>query len=294
MRRMESRSNCSKSCFASVLLGISIILLLTPAHAFGEIGYFEHDGVTYYRTFLQHPDNQDARVELYWTQPDGEERNPAILFIHGHQWPERPGGLDYIQYGRLARIRDKGYVAAAVSQPGYGESDGPPDFCGPFTQKAVLAAIRFLRKQPFVNPDKIGLMGYSRGAIVASMVATKDTRLAAVALAAGMYDVKSGYPTGIRVFDRNIRREAGTSDEAFKARSAVHHAERIKSPILLLHGAQDNRISVEQAEQFAEKLKAHDIPLVLQIFYWHGHRLPRGEMYGSWVYPFFEQHLKSN
>lgn len=294
MRRMESRFNCSKSCFASVLLGISIILLLTPAHAFGEIGYFEHDGVTYYRTFLPHPDNPDARVELYWTQPDGEERNPAILFIHGHQWPERPGGLAYIEYRRLARIRDKGYVAAAVSQPGYGESDGPPDFCGPFTQKAVLAAIRFLRKQPFVDPDRIGLLGYSRGATVASMVATQDTRLAAVALAAGTYDLKSRYPTGLRRLDANIEREAGTSDEAFRARSAVHHADRIKSPILLLHGAEDKRISVEQAEEFAEKLKALDVPVVLQIFQWHGHRLPIREMYNSWVYPFFEKHLESN
>lgn len=294
MRRMESRFNCSKSCFASVLLGISIILLLTPAYAFGEIGYFEHEGVTYYRTFLPHPDNPDERVELYWTQPDGEERYPAILFIHGHQWPERPGGLAYIEYGRLARMRDKGYVAAAVSQPGYGESNSDKDFCGPIAQKAVLAAIRFLRKQPFVDPDRIGLLGYSRGAIVASMVAAQDTRLAAVVLAAGMYDFNSGFPTGLRGLDRNIRREAGTSDEAFKARSAVHHADRIKSPILLLHGERDNRISSEQAKEFAEKLKAHDVPVVLQIFYWHGHRLPRGEMYNSWVYPFFQEHLQSN
>ena len=284
----------SKHGLSLVLFSIAFLLLLTPACAIGETSSFTEDGITYHRTFLPHPDKWYGQVELYWTRPAEEARHPAIIFIHGHQWPKRPGGMIYITRDRLARTVEKGYVAAAVSQPGYGKSGGVRDFCGPDTQKAVLAAIRFLRKQPFVNPDKIGLMGYSRGAIVASMVAAQDTRLAAVALAAGMYDLKSGYPTGLRGLDKNIRREAGTSDKAFKARSALHHANRIKSPILLLHGEEDNRISSEQAKQFASKLKAHDVPVVLQIFYWHGHRLPRGEMYGSWVYPFFEKHLKSN
>ncbi len=70
-----------------------------------------------------------------------------------------------MQVGRLGIMASRGYVAAAVSQPGYGNSTGPPDFCGPVTQSAALDAIGFLRRQAFVNPNKIGLYGYSRGAI---------------------------------------------------------------------------------------------------------------------------------
>lgn len=76
----------------------------------------------------------------------------------------------------------RGYGAAAVFQPGYGNSDGAPHFCGPFTQDAVLVAIDFLRNKTFVNPNKVVLFGYSRGAIAASMVATKDQNLAPVIL----------------------------------------------------------------------------------------------------------------
>jgi dipeptidyl aminopeptidase/acylaminoacyl peptidase len=85
-------------------------------------------------------------------------------------------------------MASRGYVAAALSQPGYGHSDGPSDFCGPFTQDAVVVAIDFLRNQSFVDPNKVVLYGYSRGAIVASMVATKDPKLAAVVLGAGAYN----------------------------------------------------------------------------------------------------------
>jgi len=118
-------------------------------------------------------------------------------------------------------MASRGYVAAAVSQPGYGHSDGPPDFCGPFTQEAVLGVIDFLRTMPVVQPQKIALYGYSRGAIVASMVATQDPQLAAVVLGAGAYDFFRWYPTPLPGINANIEREAGTSAEAFRARSAI-------------------------------------------------------------------------
>ena len=89
---------------------------------------------------------------------------------------KRPGGRLYVMRRHLDRMVARGYVAAAVSQPGYGASDGPPDFCGPFTHKAVLAALAFLRTKSFVKADKIALFGYSRGAIVAGVWSPPRTR----------------------------------------------------------------------------------------------------------------------
>jgi dipeptidyl aminopeptidase/acylaminoacyl peptidase len=99
------------------------------------------------------------------------------------------------------------------------------------------------------------LFGYSRGAIVAAMVATLDPRLAAVVLGAGAYDFFTWRPT-LPGISRNLSAEAGTSAEAFMARSAIYHVQQIRAPILLLHGTADERIPVQQAEAFAEKLKA--------------------------------------
>ena len=88
------------------------------------------------------------------------------------------------------------------------------------------------------------------------MVATQDQRLAAVVLGAGAYDFFKWYPTSLFGINKNIEMEAGTSTEAFKARSSIYHIDKIRSPILLLHGARDGRIPVDQAEAFAERLKS--------------------------------------
>jgi dipeptidyl aminopeptidase/acylaminoacyl peptidase len=251
----------------------------------------DKSGSVVHRELLEHPKDRGKKVEVFWTQPAGEGPRPAVLLIHGHQEEVRNGGEAFVKTGRLRIMASRGYVAASVSQPGYGNSDGPPDYCGPFTQDAVLAATDFFRSKAFVNPSKVALYGYSRGAIVASMVATKDPQLAAVVLGAGAYDFFSWYPTGIRGIDANIRQEAGTSDEAFRVRSATYHLGKIKAPVLLLHGAQDERIPVRQAEAFADKLKTNGIAVKLRIFPNAAHGIPIGEQYRE-IYPFLEQSLR--
>ena len=237
---------------------IPVLLLLVGCAAIAAIEegqLVDRGGWVVRRDFLPHSKDANKRIEIFWTKPAGDGPYPALLLIHGHQEQIRNGGEAFVRTGRLGILARQGYVAASLSQPGYGNSDGPPDYCGPFTQDAALVALDFLRKQPFVNPNKVALYGYSRGAIVAGMVATRDPKLAAVVLGAGAYDFFSWYPTTLRGIEANVQREAGTSAEAFKARSAIYHIDKIKSPILLLHGTQDERIPVGQAEVFLRNLK---------------------------------------
>ncbi len=49
----------------------------------------------------------------------------------------------------------KGWLTVALSQPGYGKSDGPSDFCGPRTQNAARAVIDHVRKMEFIKKKSI-------------------------------------------------------------------------------------------------------------------------------------------
>ena len=184
-------------------------------------------------------------------------------------------------------------VGSTAAQPGYGNSDGPPDYCGPLTQDAALAALARLRAKPFVDPDRVAVFGYSRGATVAAMVATRDARLAGVILGAGAYDFFTWYPTRIGGIDHNIATEAGTSAAAFRARSALHHADRIRSPVLILHGERDELVPVAQAQAFAARLGAAGVPYRLKVFPDAAHGIPVGDLYRE-VYPFLARVLASS
>lgn len=266
--------------------GFALAVLVLAGCAAVEPGALtDRGGWVIQREFLQ---QQGRKIELFWARPAGERRAPVVLFIHGHQEGPRNGGEIFVTSGRLGIMARQGYVAASLSQPGYGNSDGPPDFCGPVTQDAVLAAIEHLRAKAFVDPGKVVLYGYSRGAIVAAMVATRDAKLAAVVLGAGAYDFFSWYPTPLRGIDANIEREAGTSAAAFRARSALQHAERIRVPVLLLHGERDERVPVRQAQAFAAQLAARGAAVTLRIFPNTTHGIPVGDQFRE-VYPFLDR-----
>jgi dipeptidyl aminopeptidase/acylaminoacyl peptidase len=286
MARIAMRGDSLLRC-----LGSTILFLAAGCAPVQPGTLVDREGWSVRREFLPHPQDKNRKIEVFWTKPAGEGPYPAVLFVHGHQEEIRDGGGLYVRTGRLATLARRGYVAASLSQPGYGYSDGPADFCGPFTQEAALAALAFLRQQHFVRPDKVALYGYSRGAIVAAMAATRDPRLAALVLGGGAYDFFSWYPAPLPGINANIDREAGRSDDAFMARSALYHAGKIRAPVLLLHGAADERIPAAQARAFATKLEAAGIPVTLRIFADTRHGIPAADQYRE-VYPFLEARLR--
>ena len=84
---------------------------------------------------------------------------------------------------------------------------------------------------------------------------------------------KLGALPGVREIGVAIEREAGLSEDAFRARSALHHAHKFQAETLLLHGRHDDRASVTQAEMFSEALSDAGVPVELRIFDC-GHNIP--------------------
>lgn len=253
----------------------------------------------YYGT-LPHPQKATAKVEYFWARPKAEGRYPVVIFIHGFQNGEKTiGGKDMVEYGVLAQKTAKGFVAVSVSQPGFGGSDGPRDYCGPYTQDAVQAVIREIRKWKFVDPDKVALYGVSRGAMVASMVTTKDPRIAAAVLVSGSFDLekldrmlreRGKSDPIVASIAENIKIETGGSTQAFRDRSALYHAKSIRTPTLIINGAKDDRADMDVSTEFSKRLSENGVYSKLVIFTEYGHAVPVNER-NKEIDPFLDRYL---
>src|SRR6476646_3297600 len=243
---------------------------------------------------IPQPDEPARKVEYFLEKPAGPGPWPAIILLHGHQaWP-RAGGKDFVTWGVLDDLANRGYLAVSISQPGYGNSTGPADFCGPLTQHAVAAVIARLRADGYVKVNGILIQGVSRGAMVAGLLASQDSGIGGVVMISGAYDLpeyvrEAKLPMQKSVVDALIS-ETGGSEQALRSSSVLYFAQNFKAPALILNGAQDDRTDPKQALRLADAINEHGGHAKAIVYPQYGHNIPV-EARNKDISPFIEQVL---
>jgi len=228
---------------------------------------------------IPHPDDPAKKVEYFLEKPVGSGPWSTVIFLHGHQEGSRPGGRVFVEWGVLGRFAKRGYLAVAVSQPGYGNSTGPADFCGAFTQDAVSAVIRKLQRDSYMSRNKLVIVGISRGALVAGLIAVHDVSVAGIVLISGVYDLPqfvsdSRSSQMKRAVVNSLLEETGGGDAALRSRSVLYFAEKIKAAALIMNGEKDDRTDPTQARRLAEVITSLGGNARAIIYPDYGHQIP--------------------
>jgi dipeptidyl aminopeptidase/acylaminoacyl peptidase len=292
--------------FASLIIGPTTVANATGRHSAPLIVHalLGAEPADVHIELLPRSDEPSKHVEIFWTQPKGTGPWPLVIFLHGHQdGSATPGGKAFVDYGVLDDAAARGYVGVGVSQPGYGHSEGPADFMGLFTQRAVEQVVAHFRAQLFVRQDRVALEGISRGAIVAGLVATHDPRIRAMVLISGAYDLPALFgpspappPAGLssQMIDEirsDIAQETDGSANALRDRSVLFAANRIRTPALIINGAKDDRTDPAQARELAQAIQASGVFARALIYPEYGHAIPY-DVREREVRPFLDQYLR--
>lgn len=214
--------------------------------------------------------NNNEKVEGLLFEPllVGVARN-LVVFLHGHM-------SDCWDTGWVGQwLANNGYYAFVPSQPGYGFSEGKLDFSGPNTVQAIISGVKEVKN--LTNFSTIGVWGVSRGAMVAALVCVKETDMFDYAIfQSGTYEERTSLEkTQIPGIREAFIKETGGGEQALKERSPIYDMDKIKCPVLIIHGRKDDRVPVEQAEMLDKKLTELKKPHETIILDEEGHRLLR-------------------
>ncbi|MDQ3816914.1 MAG: prolyl oligopeptidase family serine peptidase [Acidobacteriota bacterium] len=205
-------------------------------------------------------------VEALTFRPNAEGKFPGLFLVPGYQGTAKT----YLGFGIV--FAKLGFASVSVGTPGFGRTELKPDFLGPNTISAFIEGYRRFRREPFVDKSKLGVFGYSRGAIAASLMITRLRDVKAAVVGGGIYDLKRAYDElTIEGIKENIRTEAGLSDKAMRERSAFFRAKNISSPVLIIHGEKDQNAPTDQAYLFNDELKKFNKDVELKILPNHSH-----------------------
>ncbi len=143
------------------------------------------------------------------------------------------------------------------------------------------AGWRWLVDGGLVDPDRVAIMGTSYGGfmVLATLVTHPELWAAGVDIA-GITDLSTlrerTAPSLRGFFDA----EFGVADEDpdfLRSISPLYQAERIRAPLLVIHGANDPRVPINQAEQLVARLRGRGAAVQYLRFDNEGHGLARLE-----------------
>lgn len=210
------------------------------------------------------------------------ERAPAIVSVHGGpEMQAQPIFNPIVQF-----LVGHGYVVAQPNvrgSTGYGkryahldDKDKRED-----SIKDLAAVNKWLRGRPEVDPDRIAVMGGSYGgyATLASITLYPELWAAACDIV-GIANFRT-FLEKTAPYRRALREaEYGSlaTDGALLDRiSPIHKVDKVRSPLFVIHGTNDPRVPVEEAEQIVAALKKRQIRVEYMKFANEGHGLARRE-----------------
>jgi dipeptidyl aminopeptidase/acylaminoacyl peptidase len=209
----------------------------------------------------------------YLTLPRGVEARglPMVVHVHGGPWQRTTWGDPVISEdaGYAQFLANRGYAVLQVDfrgSSGYGRnflSAGMGEFAGRM-QEDLLDAVRWAVDGGIADPARVAIMGWSYGGYAAlTALTTTPGRFACGVSYAGPTELASlieSFPSYWAVdlsrwHDFVGDREIAEDREEMKQKSPLYQAHKVERPVLIVHGARDVRVRIDQSDRMVDALR---------------------------------------
>ena len=221
---------------------------------------------------ITYKSSDGLEIPAYLTLPKGvEPKNlPLIAFPHGGPWARDDWGY----HGFAQFWANRGY---AVLQPnfrgstGYGKKfiDAGNKQWGDKMQDDITWGVKYLVEQGIVDAKHVGIMGGSYGgyATLAGVTFTPEVYAAAVDyvgpsnLITLLETIPPYWEAGRQIFYQRMGDPTTAEGKAqLNRQSPLNSANKIKTPLLVVQGANDPRVNKREADQIVIALRDRGFP----------------------------------
>jgi dipeptidyl aminopeptidase/acylaminoacyl peptidase len=219
-------------------------------------------------------------VEAFLTHPlnrESSSRHPLIVMIHGG-----PHGQQGPAFNAKAQVyAAQGWATLMVNyrgSTGYGQKFADAIFGDQNGGEAkdVLAGVdAALSRYPWLDRDRLGIEGGSYGGQLTNWIVTQTERFRAAVPAASISNLvslnyMSYYHDYLAVEFGSHPHENNLMDLLWE-RSPLRYVRKVRTPVMFVHGEQDNNVPIAEAEQFFIALKDVGVETIMVRYPREGH-----------------------
>jgi len=236
---------------------------------------------------VRYKSSDGLEIPAYLTLPKGlPEKNLSLVVVpHGGPWAR--DGWGYNSFAQF--LANRGY---AVLQPnfrgstGYGKQflDAGNMQWGDKMQDDITWGVKYLVDSGIADPKRVGIMGGSYGgyATLAGVTVTPDLYAAAVAIVAPsnlktlLDSIPPYWEAGRALFHKRMG-DPNTPEGAaqIKRQSPLFAADKIKTPLMIVQGANDPRVKKRESDQMVVALRERNYPVQYLLADDEGHGFAR-------------------
>lgn len=234
-----------------------------------------------------------AKIDGWYYLPpnfDPKKKYPMIVYYYGGTTPlTRQLETTY----NLAMFAAQGYIAYSLNPrgcTGYGQ-DFAADHLnawGTKTADDIIGAVKaFAAEHPFVDVKKIGCCGASYGGFMTQYLQTRTDLFAAAISHAGISSISSYWAGGYWGIGYSAVASAASypwnNPELYTKHSPLFNADKIHTPLLLLHGTSDVNVPPSESTALYNALKILGRPVELVEFTGEDHHILEPERQDIWI-----------
>ena len=213
---------------------------------------------------------------------DATRKYPLLCVIHGGPTGiDRPTLLDTRYYptdiwaARGALILKVNYRGSA----GYGEKFRKLNErnLGVGDAWDVLSGIDHLISKGWVDPQKVGCMGWSQGGYISAFLTTSSNRFSAISVGAGISNWATYYyNTDITPFTINYLGDDPADDpQIYLKTSPMSYVKQARTPTLIQHGENDRRVPIANAYELRQGLEDRGVKVEMVVYKGFGHGITK-------------------
>jgi dipeptidyl aminopeptidase/acylaminoacyl peptidase len=222
---------------------------------------------------IRYKSSDGLEIPAYLTLPKGvpAKNLPLVVVPHGGPWARDSWG-----YNSFAQfLANRGYAVLSPNfrgSTGYGKKfiDAGNGQWGEKMQDDITWGVKHLVAEGIADPKRIGIMGGSYGgyATLAGVTFTPDLYAAAVAIVAPsnlntlLGSIPPYWESVRQLFFKRMGDPNTPEGRAqLERQSPLNHVDKIKTPLLIVQGANDPRVKKTEADQIVIALRDRKYPI---------------------------------
>jgi dipeptidyl-peptidase-4 len=212
---------------------------------------------------------------------DSNAKYPLLVHVYGEPAAQtvldRWGGGNHLWHEMLAQ---NGYIVMSFDNRGTPAPRGRAWRKSVYHQIGVLApkdqaaAVKeVLRKRPYIDPERIGIWGWSGGGSMSLNAIFKFPDVYKTAIAVAPVSNQRYYDT---IYQERYMGLPGDNVDGFTQGSAINFAHQLKGNLLLIHGTGDDNCHYQATEALINELIRHNKPFTMMAYPNRSHAISEG------------------